>query len=64
MIIRGQLCTSHHSGSTHPDEAPYDLYGPRAHRGVLDLPGRDARVLEDVVGVEPDLEAERRHGSM
>ena len=60
IIIEGVTGYSH-SGSTHPNQSPYDLYGPRAHCGVLDLPGRDPRVLKDVVGVEPDLERKRQH---
>lgn len=41
--------------AAHPDEPGDDLYGSCSDRGVLDLRSGDTRVLEDVVGVEPNL---------
>lgn len=39
----------------HPDESSDDLYDPRSCRGVLDFRRWDPSVLEDVIGVKPDL---------
>lgn len=41
--------------TTHPDQPCHDLDGAGAHGGVGDLGPGDARVLEDGVGVKPDL---------
>lgn len=41
--------------TTHPDQPGNDLDGAGAHGGVGDLGHGDPSVLEDGVGVKPDL---------